>query len=39
MERLDEWAAVFATDPGLVIIPQLYHMLVKNNTPRTVSCK
>ncbi|KAF9364350.1 putative actin patch assembly and actin polymerization protein [Mortierella sp. NVP85] len=35
MERLDDWAAVFATDPGLVIIPQLYHMLVKNNTPRT----
>ncbi|KAF9963812.1 putative actin patch assembly and actin polymerization protein [Modicella reniformis] len=35
MERLDEWAAVFATDPGLVIIPQLYHMLVKNNTPRS----
>ncbi|KAI7820545.1 hypothetical protein BC939DRAFT_504966 [Gamsiella multidivaricata] len=35
MERLDDWAAVFATDPGLVIIPNLYYTLVKNNTPRS----
>lgn len=35
MERLDDWAAVFSTDPGLIIIPQLYHMLVKRNTPRS----
>ncbi|KAG0300165.1 putative actin patch assembly and actin polymerization protein [Dissophora globulifera] len=35
MERLDDWAAVFSTDPGLVAIPQLYHNLIKSNTPRS----
>ncbi|ORZ16014.1 hypothetical protein BCR41DRAFT_353353 [Lobosporangium transversale] len=35
MERLEDWSVTFATDPGLVIIPQLYYMLIKNNTPRS----
>ncbi|KAG0012537.1 putative actin patch assembly and actin polymerization protein [Entomortierella chlamydospora] len=37
MERLEDWSATFATDPGLAIIPQLYYALVKNNSPRTQS--
>ncbi|KAI1319768.1 putative actin patch assembly and actin polymerization protein [Mortierella claussenii] len=35
MERLEDWSVTFATDPGLVIIPQLYYSLVKHNTPRS----
>ncbi|KAG0227560.1 putative actin patch assembly and actin polymerization protein [Actinomortierella wolfii] len=34
MESLEEWAAIFSTEPGLTIIPQLYNTLVRNNTPR-----
>ncbi|KAF9437417.1 putative actin patch assembly and actin polymerization protein [Entomortierella beljakovae] len=34
MERLEDWSVTFSTDPGLVVIPQLYHSLVRNNSPR-----
>ncbi|KAF9162580.1 putative actin patch assembly and actin polymerization protein [Actinomortierella ambigua] len=34
MESLEEWAAVFSTEPGLTIIPQLYNSLIRTNTPR-----
>ncbi|KAF8944436.1 hypothetical protein BGZ46_006259, partial [Entomortierella lignicola] len=37
MERLEDWSVTFASDPGLAIIPQLYHSLVKNNTRRSPS--